>query len=200
MQSVSAGRAAAQPLPLKILTMTFEKFGSTVRRSVAMSIAAGALIVALQSCSAIRNLSDGVPDPLTPEQSRRQVVDAARQIATTLGLADVSANFTRDSCNDQAVAPFRGLVGLNYDHAPTLEASRAEIQQMIGVLEQHGWGGPGDFHTHASAVSKQGVTAVFDPYSPVQKSGGSISIYGECRDMTTKQNTLPEPIPAAQLG
>lgn len=71
---------------------------------------------------------------------------------------------------------------------------------MIAVLKQHGWGGPGDFHTHASALSKQGVTAVFDPYSSVQNSGGSITIYGECRDMTTKANMLPEPIPQDQLA
>jgi hypothetical protein len=48
-------------------------------------------------------------------------------------------------------------------------------------------------------VGKQGVTAVFDPYSPVQNAGGSITIYGECRDMTTKENTLPEPVPSDQL-
>jgi hypothetical protein len=68
---------------------------------------------------------------------------------------------------------------------------------MIATLKQHGWGG--DLHRHAPNVSKQGVTAVFDPYSPVQNAGGSISIYGECRDMSTKENTLPEPIPSDQL-
>lgn len=185
---------------MKISTIAFDRIGAAMCRSVVVYIAAGVLMIALQSCSAVRNVREGVPNPMTPEQSRAQVVDAAREIATTLSLKGVSANFTRDSCNDQAVAPFRGRVELKYDHAPTLEASRAEIQQMIGVLKQHGWGDPGDFHTHASAVGKRGVTAVFDPYSPVQKSGGSISIYGECRDMTTKQNTLPEPIPADQLG
>ncbi len=185
---------------MKLSTITFERIGIAVWRSVVIYIAAGVLVLALQSCSAVRNVSEGVPNPMTPDQSRAQVVNAAREIVTTLGLKGVAANFTRDSCNDQAVAPFRGRVELKYDHAPTLEASRAEIQQMVGRLKQHGWGGPGDFHTHGSAVSKQGVTAVFDPYSPVQKSGGSISIYGECRDMTTKQNTLPEPIPTDQLG
>lgn len=137
---------------------------------------------------------------MTPDESKAQVVNAAREIAITLGLKGASAHFSRDSCNDQGVAPFRGIVGLAYDHAPTLEGSRAEIQQMISTLKSHGWGGPGDFHTHASAVSKQGVTAVFDPYSPVQNAGGSITIYGECRDMTTKANQPPEPLPADQLS
>lgn len=178
---------------------TFKRL-NTVWHAVVVLTAAGALALALQSCSSIRNLSGGVSNPMTPEQSKAQVVNAAREIATTLGLKGVSGHFSRDSCNDQAVAPFRGIVGLAYDHAPTLEASRAEIQQMIATLKQHGWGAPGDFHTHASALSKQGVTAVFDPYSPVQNSGGSITIYGECQDMTTKANTLPEPIPQDQLA
>ncbi|WP_245843013.1 hypothetical protein [Mycolicibacterium vulneris] len=169
-------------------------------RSVVVLTAGAAIALALQSCNSVRNLSEGVSNPMTPEQSKAQVVNAAREIATTLGLKAVSGHFSRDSCNDQAVAPFRGIVGLAYDHAPTLEASKAEIQQMIATLKQHGWGAPGDFHTHASAVSKQGVTAVFDPYSPVQNSGGSITIYGECRDMTTKANMLPEPIPPDQLA
>jgi hypothetical protein len=168
-------------------------------RSAVVCVIAGMLAIALQSCSTVRNLSDGVPHPMTPEESKAQVVNAAREITTTLALKGVSANFTRDSCNDQAVAPFRGRVELSYDHAPTLEASQAEIQQMIAGLKQHGWGASNGFHSHAPSVSKQGVTAVFDPYSPVQNAGGSISIYGECRDMTTKENTLPEPIPPEQL-
>lgn len=137
---------------------------------------------------------------MTPDESKAQVIDAAREITTTLALKGASANFSRDSCNDQAVAPFRGRVVISYDHPPTLEASQAEIQQMVATLKQHGWGAPGDFHSHAPAVSKQGVTAVFDPFSPVQNAGGSITLYGECRDMTTKANTLPEPIPADQLS
>ncbi|KMV21226.1 hypothetical protein ACT16_17570 [Mycobacterium heckeshornense] len=147
----------------------------------------------------VRNFSAGVAHPMTPEESRAQVVNAARDIVRILGLKGVSAHFSRESCNDQAVAPFRGVVGIAYDHAPTLEESRAEIQRMLAVLKQQGWTDPGDFHTHAPAVSKQGVTAVFDAYSPVQNFGGSVTIYGECRDMTTKENTVPEPIPADQL-
>ena len=179
---------------------TFEGISATARRSLVAFAVASVLAISLQSCSSIRNLSEGVPHPMTPDESKAQVIAAAREIVTTLELKGFSAHFSRESCNDQAVAPFRGIVGIDYDHAPTLEASQAQIQQMVTVLKQHGWGGPGDFRTHASAVSKQGVTAVFDPYSPVQNAGGSILIYGECRDMTTKQNALPEPIPADQLG
>ncbi|MBS4728359.1 hypothetical protein MSM1_08405 [Mycobacterium sp. SM1] len=136
---------------------------------------------------------------MTPEQSKAQVIDAAREIIQLLGLKDVSVNFSRESCNDQAVAPFRGVAGFGYQHAPTLDESEAEVQRMLAVLKQHGWSGGGDFHSHSPNVSKQGVTAIFDPYSPIQNFGGTITIYGECRDMTTKENSVPEPIPPDQL-
>lgn len=168
-------------------------------RSMVVFVLAGLLTVTLQSCSSIRNLSEGVPHPMTPDESKAQVINAAREIVATLGLKTASGHFSRESCNDQAVAPFRGVVGLDYDHAPTLEASQAQIEQMVATLKQHGWGASGDFHSHSPAVSKRGVTALFDVFSPVQNAGGSITIYGECRDMTTKQNALPEPIPADQL-
>ena len=161
---------------------------------------AGMLAITLQSCSYIRNLSEGVTDPVTPDESKAQVIDAAREIVTTLSLKGVTAYFSHDSCNDQGEAPFRGRVRIAYDHAPTLEASKAEVHQMVATLKQHGWDVPGDFHTHGSAVSRHGTTAVFDFYSPVQESGPSIFIYGECRDMTTKHNSRVEEIPGDELA
>lgn len=168
-------------------------------RRWALVCAAALVAVGLQSCSTIRNFTEGVYHPMTPEQSKAQVVDAARDIIRLLGLKGVSAHFSRGSCNDQAEAPFQGIVGITYDHAPTLEESQAEIQRMLAVLKQHGWSDQSDFHSHSPHVTKHGVTAVFDPYSPVQNFGGTVDISGECRDMTTKENTVPEPIPPDQL-
>jgi hypothetical protein len=169
-------------------------------RSAVVYVIAGMFAIALQSCSAVRNLNEGVVHPMTPEESKAQVMNAARDIVTTVGLKGVSAYFWHESCNDQGEAPFRGTVRINYDHAPTLEASQAEAQRMVATLKQHGWDGPGDFHTHAPAVSRHDTTAVFDYYSPVQNAGGAITIYGECRDMTTKQRTRPERVPPDQLA
>lgn len=136
---------------------------------------------------------------MTPEESKAQVMDAAREIVTALGLKGISAIFERDSCNDQGEPPFQGVIRLSYDHAPTLDESQAEVQGMLAVLKQHGWSHRDDFHSHSPNVSKQGVTAIFDPYSPVQNFGGTVEISGECRDMTTKKDTAPEPIPPDQL-
>jgi hypothetical protein len=135
---------------------------------------------------------------MTPEQSKAQVLAATREIIRVLGLKGVSASFSRASC-DQGEAPFRGIVRIRYDHAPTLEASEAEVQRMVAALKQHGWSQRSDFHSHAPNVSKHDVTADFDIYSPVQDEGGMITLYGECGDMTTRENAVPQPIPADQL-
>lgn len=47
---------------------------------------------------------------MTPDQSKAQVVNAPRDIATTLGLKGVSGFFHHESCNDQAEAPFQLLL------------------------------------------------------------------------------------------
>jgi hypothetical protein len=136
---------------------------------------------------------------MTPEQSRAQVVDAAREVLRILRLKGLNPVFYRESCNDQQEAPFRATVRLDYDHAPTLDGSRAEIQRMVATLKEHGWSGGGDLHTHSPSVTKNGVTAVFDAYSPNDSLGGAY-FYGECRDMTTKERTTGVPIPPEELS
>jgi hypothetical protein len=137
---------------------------------------------------------------MTPEQSRAQVIDAAREALRILGIKSVDPVFYRESCNDQQEAPFRGVVHLDYDHAPTLDGSRAEIQRMLATLKQHGWSSGGDFHTHSPSVTRNGVTAVFNTYIPNGRVLGGTYFYGECRDMTTKERTSGVPIPPSELS
>jgi hypothetical protein len=49
--------------------------------------------------SSIKN--DDVANPLTPEQSKAQVIDAANEIVSTLKLPVIEPAFWRASCNDQ---------------------------------------------------------------------------------------------------
>lgn len=142
--------------PQSIRPGTFQRISVGTRHLAVVCIVVALIAFTLESCSMAKNVGEGVTHPMTPEQSRAQVVDAARQLVAVLGLKGVAAHFSRESCNDQGEAPFRGVVGLDYNHAPILEASQAEIQRILGILKQHGWSGPGDFHTHAPAVSKQG--------------------------------------------
>ncbi len=152
-------------------------------------IAVGLAVTALTSgCDAVSSKSNGVSDPLTPEQSKAQVVDAAREIVQTLKLDASAVVFRRSSCNDQHEAPFRGVVRIKYPLAPSFEASGSEVEQMVQQLKSNGWGEDTDFKTHASSLAKNKVVAVFNPQAKGTVNR-SIELYGECRDVTTTKDT-----------
>ena len=78
--------------------------------------------------SSIKN--GGVANPLTPEQSKAQVIDAAQGIVGALKLQVIEPAFWHASCNDQGEAPFRGQMTIGYPRAASFEASDAEVAQM----------------------------------------------------------------------
>lgn len=175
--------------------------GLAGRRATCLSWVFGCVValslLAAPSCSMARTWREGVETPLTPEESKAQVIHAARDIVRTLHLKGAGATFRHSSCNDQGETPFRGLVQLDYDHPPTTAESIAEVNRMVDILVQNGWSRKGDFHSHSPSVTKDGVTALFDPYNGIL---GGITLHGECRDMTTKEGTSNVPIPPDQLS
>ncbi|MUL83107.1 hypothetical protein FZI95_14100 [Mycobacterium sp. CBMA247] len=126
----------------------------------------------------------GVSNPITPEQSKAQVVDSAREIVHTLDLHVLSAAFRHAPCNDDGVAPYRGEVIVAYPLAASMDESDAEIAKMVERLRGIGWTGDPDFHSHSSALKKNNVVAQFDPQTVSDKKRG-ITLLGECRDVTT---------------
>lgn len=151
--------------------------------------AATVLAAFITGCATVTSLTGKVPDPLTPEQSRTQVVDAARDIVRALQLEVTRVVFWRASCNDQHEAPFRSVVSVWYPPAPTLEASDAEVAEMTRRLHTDGWTPEAGFKTHGAAVARHGVVAVLVPQAVGDKHRG-IDLYGECRDVTTTKATV----------
>lgn len=133
-------------------------------------------------------LHENVSNPMTPDQSKAQVVDAVREIVATLNLHVVKASFWHSSCNDQGDPPFRGEAVITYPLAPSFDESDAEIANMVRRLQSLGWTGDPDFHSHGAALKKNNVVAVFGPQN-VSTPNRGIELYGECRDMTTTKNT-----------
>lgn len=133
-------------------------------------------------------VTGNVPDPLTPEQSKAQVVDGARAIVRDLDLEVTRVVFWRASCNDQHEAPFRSVISIWYPPAPSLEADDADVAAMIQRLRAAGWTGETDFASHGSAVATEDVVAVFAPQAVGDEHRG-IDLYGQCRDVTTTKAT-----------
>lgn len=140
-------------------------------------VAAGA-VVALTGCGA------GMPEPLTPEQSRTQVMDAATEIVSTLNLPVVRAAFWHGACHDNGAGPFRGQIRISYPLAASTERSQGEIAEMITELIENGWSADAGFRSHSPVVTKKNVVAIFRGQSAGVSSRG-IEVIGECRDVTT---------------
>lgn len=147
------------------------------------SVLVAAVVAALVSgCDAVNPSSSS--EPMTPEQSKAQVVDAAREVVNTLDLQVVDAVFWHSSCNDQGEAPFRGQVRIDYPPAPSFAASGEEVAQMARRLEDSGWSSDSEFKSHGTVLQKNNVVVVLGPQNASVPTR-DIQLFGECRDMTT---------------
>lgn len=149
------------------------------------AVTAAVIVAALVSgCDAVNPFSSEVSNPMTPEQSKAQVVDAAKDIVGALGLQVVDAVFWHSSCNDQGEAPFRGQIRIDYPPAPSFDESGREIEHMAQRLKESGWNTDPEFKSHGAVLKKNNVVAVLGPQNASVPTR-DIQVYGECRDMTT---------------
>jgi len=156
---------------------------------------AAALVAALVSgCDAVNPLDNETASPLTPDQSRAQVVDAATELVDALNLPVVEAFFWHSSCNDQGEAPFRGQIRIAYPPAASFEGSGEEIVRMAQRLQDSGWSPDAEFKSHGTVLKKNNVVAVLGPQN-ASNPNRDIQVYGECRDTTTDTgDNQPEPL------
>jgi hypothetical protein len=160
------------------------------RRGVAYSTAMATLAAAALApgCTSLHGLAHGVTHPITPEQSKAQVIDAARDVVHGLGLHYIDAYFWHGSCSDGGAGPFEGEIRISYPNAPSFAQSDSEVAAMVAHLQTLGWTTDPSFHTHATALTKSGVVAVFDPQNASTSTRG-IELTGPCRDVTTTKST-----------
>lgn len=149
-------------------------------------------LVAAALCVALLPGCEHVSDPMTPEESRAQVVDAGQAIVDALNLDVAEAFFWRSSCNDQGDPPFRGSMRIAYPRAADSDQSQAQIADMAQRLRGLGWTGDPDFHSHGMVLEKDNVVVVFDPQA-VGMPHRNIELIGECRDTTTTKETRGHP-------
>jgi hypothetical protein len=103
---------------------------------------AAILIVMTQRRGGVMNPYElGMRNPLTPEQAKAQVVDAAEEIVSVAGVPVMKDEATvyLDSCNDQGEAPFRGLASIWYPLAPSGEDAKNDTAAFLRALEGAGW-------------------------------------------------------------
>jgi hypothetical protein len=121
--------------------------------------------------------------PPSDEQSRAEVVDAARQLVQAADLRITYASFQWEWCNDQGEPPFHGRVDLAWE-VPAGTTSVAVSKQIAATAaQQPGWasGPPPGFQPAGDVVHKGGVMAVIGPGNYPER--GAVRIFGECRNM-----------------
>jgi len=164
-----------------------EKHGTSAATVLVALITATVLI---SGCAALDKLgftSRRQPEPLTPEQSKSQVIEAAHDIADITHLDVVRAVFWRSSCTDQGEPPYRSELLISRPLAESFEAADAEDAALIEQLRRHGWQ-PSDFLTHGTPLEKNGVYAVVGPQNAATPTR-SLHLYGECRDFSSAKDT-----------
>lgn len=154
------------------------------RRAVTL-VAAATL---LAGCDTVNSLANGVTNPMTPEQSRRQVVDAATDVSRLIAKPIVSAYFWHESCSDGDQGPFRGAARISYQPPAEPHAAAAAFDDMTQRLRRGGWAADSDFKSHALTLKKGGVNASLSP-ADASVPLASVMLYGECRDTTTTKAT-----------
>jgi hypothetical protein len=135
----------------------------------------------------VTGCGDGVSNPISPQDARRQVVDASRQVVTDLRAEVAKAKFGYDSCNDQGDAPFRGHGNLILWMPGADRASEVSPDTVLNSLRQRGWQADPDFASHGTTFTRDGVDVsvwIIPPPKPDSPPVGHVivDVFGECRD------------------
>lgn len=121
--------------------------------------------------------------PLTPAQSRAQVLDAGRELQAMLHLPDARALYRPSACTASGNAPFRGRLSITFALAPTAAIASAELDDAVRRLRAAGW------RADRGEAAKDGVLVWFsNPYS--LRPRRVMTLLGQCRDVTTTKWTL----------
>lgn len=128
----------------------------------------------------------GLPtiSPISDEQSRRQVVDPARQFIAAGDLRNADATYLLQSCSTNEEPPYQGTVYVRYD-VPGVVETTALYRRMARTLTSQGWrvGLPPGRHPGGWTLAKGGVTAVYYR-DPDLVGRGVLRVYGECRNLS----------------
>ena len=128
-----------------------------------------------------------VLDPISPQQARAEVIDAARDIIITLHGEVTEALFSYESCNDQGDPPFRGVVNMAFWMPGVPHDQAVDPQRVISGLVADGWRTDSDFKSHSPTLRKGKINiilTVVPPPRPGEKfnSHVGVDVNGQCRD------------------
>lgn len=161
-------------------------------RLAAVAVAASLVLSACTGSEFVRN-------PITPDEARTDVVNAARDIVTILHADVAEATFSYESCNDQGDPPFRGKVRLLLWMPGVPHDQAADPTTVLHALTSHGWSTDSDFVSHSPTLRKDDINTIVT-VAHLPRPGHSLGAHviaevdGACRDTfdhRTDRSILP---------
>jgi hypothetical protein len=155
------------------------------------------IVAVLVAVLAANGCSDVVTNPISPEQARAQVMDAARDILATLHADVASADFFFDSCSDQGRGPYRGRVKF-WLWMPTDHGTAVPQTAVVEPLTASGWRTNDNAKSHAATLTRDGIDAIVTVApQPAGNGHAGVDLLGECRDThdhNADHTTVPEDV------
>lgn len=129
--------------------------------------------------------------PLTDEQSRRQVVEVARQFASAGKLEAPTAEYLLVSCSSEDQPPYQGIVYMSFD-VPRVAETAAYFDEIQQAMAAAGWreGEPPGRHPGGRTLAKDGLVAIYHRHRDLA-GRGELQIFGECRNVTDHRFDAP---------
>jgi hypothetical protein len=122
--------------------------------------------------------------PLSDEQARAQVVDAAREIVHAANIQITYATFEWESCNDQGDPPYHGLVNVAYVVPPGVDGATSSRRVAAAAAAMPGWspGPPPGLRPFGEIAHRGGIMAIAGVGNYPDRD--QLEVVGECRDTT----------------
>jgi len=123
-------------------------------------------------------------NPMSDQQSKLQVLDAARELATAGRLKQTRASYLLMSCQNASDPPYQGAIRLNFA-IPGLKDTPQYFGDMATAFTTSGWANqnPAGQTQARPTFTKDGVTAIYFA-DPDTAGRATMQIYGECRNVT----------------
>lgn len=149
------------------------------------SLTLGAAFIAVHRRYDLRGIAEVIPQ--SDEESRRQVLDPARQFVDAGSLQVSSATYLLRSCGAEERPPYRGQLYLLFA-VPSVAKTRAVFAGLADAMTARGWrvGTRPAHHPEGWTLAKDGVVAFYYRHSDIEDRG-VLEIDGECRNMTDHQ-------------
>lgn len=127
---------------------------------------------------------DPVAHPLTDEQTERQVLEPAQEIAGAGRLKGVSASYLLMSCKNADEPPYQGTIYLNFDVPGVMDTPRY-FGTIAAAMTAKGWteAMAPNRHPGGRTFTRDGLTVIYFRTSD-QINRATMQIYGECRNTT----------------